>query len=179
MFETRILCRALPQTINNLDKLMPPEFVGRNVDPKSYRTVSEQEALKQHRKKIVELKRDMLQEKLAYYENIIEEHEVSYQKESLRFEYELCEEGPNTSALMERLDNYLDHRKDKRIREILYKESVFRAKLQHPHHHRKSIRTTRKAAISVYPEAIIEASDNLFTEKELALLSSSGNIDLY
>ncbi|CAF4504434.1 unnamed protein product, partial [Rotaria socialis] len=174
MFETRILCRALPQSINKLDKLMPPELTAINADPTRSRTAADREAFKQHRKQIVELKRDMLHDKLAHYENIIEENEISYQKELFRFEYELCEEGPTTCALMKRLEAYLDQRTNKRIREILHKETEFRVKLKYPRHHRKSIRTNRQAAISVYPEAIVETSENLFTEPELALLSSSG-----
>jgi hypothetical protein len=72
------------------------------------------------------------------------------------------------------LNNYLKHRTDKGIREIRYKETIFRTKLNHSRRRYSSSVTNR--TVNVYPEAIIEVLGNHhpFTDKELVLLSSAG-----
>lgn len=167
MFETRILCRVLPRSINKLDKLVPPDNLSYQ-----YKTGSQEEALNQHHKQIRDLKRNLLHDKLSEYESVIEEHEISYQRELIEFPYELSQQNSQNVSLMAHLENYLDHHTNRIMRDILYKETLFRMKLKHPRHRPKS--TAKRNTVSVYPEAIIETTNNLFTDNELALLSSSG-----
>ncbi len=100
-----------------------------------------------------------------------------YQEELLRlFKYELFkQQSDQIENFMNGHNNYLKHRTDRVIREIRYKETIFRIKLNHPRHHYSSSVTNR--TMNIYLEAIIEILKNhyhAFTDKELALLSSAG-----
>ncbi len=57
---------------------------------------------------------------------------------------------------MNYLNNYFKHRTDTSIRQIRYKETIFRAKLNHPLH-RYSPSSVTHRTINVYPEAIISS----------------------
>ena len=81
MFETRILCHRLPQSINNLDKLMPTNEPSSTCMSIQNNNNSRNESLKQYRKQIRDYKRDMLMETLKNYERSIEENEYVYQQE--------------------------------------------------------------------------------------------------
>ncbi|CAF2139141.1 unnamed protein product, partial [Rotaria magnacalcarata] len=72
------------------------------------------------------------------YETIIEGNEYLYQEELLKFEYELSKDIEPVNSLMNSLYYYLNHRTDRLIREIRYKEVIFRIKLNHPHSHGSS-----------------------------------------
>lgn len=170
MFETRILCKTLPKSINDLDKLMLSDDGSTNL--------SKQESDKKHRKQIRDEKRQRLHQSLEHYETIIEENEFLYQAELLHFEYDLCKDMDETNNLMSCLNNYLNHHTDKMIREVYFKEATFRMKLIHPRHQRKSSSYANKH-ISVYPEAIVETSENLFTDQEFTLLSCTGKIHFF
>ncbi|CAF4412539.1 unnamed protein product, partial [Rotaria magnacalcarata] len=92
----------------------------------------------QYRKKIREYKRQVLMKNFEDYETIIEGNEYLYQEELLKFEYELSKDIEPVNSLMNSLYYYLNHRTDRLIREIRYKEVIFRIKLNHPHSHGSS-----------------------------------------
>jgi hypothetical protein len=135
---------------------------------------------KKRQNQIRDSKRQSLAKTLETYELNIEENEYLYQEELLRlFEYELFQQQSHQiENFMNCLNNYLKHRTDKGIREIRYKETIFRTKLNHPRH-RYSSSVMVNRTVNVYPEAIIEVFGNQhhpFINKELALLSSAGTI---
>ena len=178
MFEVRILCKRLPKSINDLDKII--SFDDSSVTSMSMKNQQnkkdhrQQEINKKHQKNIRDYKRQTLAKTFEEYETIIEENEYLYQEELLKFEYESSTHTNQMNNLMTCMNNYLNHRTNKIIREIRYKEAIFRVKLNHPRHRTKSSSTINKN-INVYPEAIDETFENLFTDKELAFLSSIGN----
>ena len=65
-----------------------------------------------------------------------------------------------------------------KMREIRFNETIFRQKLLHPCHRRSTV-TKNNNSISIYPEAIIEIFEKVFTKDELDLLSSLGNAVLF
>ena len=65
-----------------------------------------------------------------------------------------------------------------KIRAVRYNETIFRRKLLHPSHRRSLLNKNNHNTISIYPEAIIEIFEKIFTKKELDLLSSLGNLIL-
>ena len=128
MFETRILCNILPRSINNLDKLIPSNERSLTSIAMENNTNSQTESHKNYRRQIRDNKREMLLETLANYETVIEENEYLYQEELLRFEYELSKHTYTINHLMTCINHYLNHRTDRIIREIRYKEAIFRMK---------------------------------------------------
>ncbi|CAF1526878.1 unnamed protein product, partial [Rotaria magnacalcarata] len=139
IFETRILCKRLPKAINDLDKMAASESSnsGHKTSVQNG-TLSQQELLKKHRKHKQDIKRDELHRLLKNYENTSQENEDLYQKEFFRFEYELYAQVHDLQNKMISLSEYLDHHTNKTIRRIFYEETIFRSKLRHPRHHRKS-----------------------------------------
>ena len=75
------------------------------------------------------------------------------------------------------LCSYLDIQTRNKIRSIRYNETIFRRRLLHPRHRQSSVRNNHKT-ISIYPEAIIEIVETVFTKKEFDLLSSLGIVIL-
>ena len=164
MFEVRILCKSLPKSINELDKIVPLDdsSVTLLMSTENQQNKCEhlqKEINRKHQKKIRGYKRQMLAKTLEEYETSIEENEYLYQEELLKFEYESSTPTNQMKDLMICLTNYLNHRTNKIIREIRYKESLFHVKLNHPRH--RTLSSINKY-ISVYPEAIVETSENLF-----------------
>ena len=115
------------------------------------------------------------------------ENECLFQEELLRLVQndELLRQQQHhhhTENFINCLSNYLKHLIAAGVRKIRYKETIFRMKLNHPRHRYAQSTSVALPAmvrvINVYPEAIIEIpeTDNhhLFTDKELALLSSAG-----
>ena len=176
MFETRILCKCLPKSINKLDELLPLDGkIAMQETSIQNKALLQQELYKQYAKEVQHLKRDVLCDTLIKYENTIEEDEHLYQKELYRFEFELSGHAQDLQSLMTCLNEYLNHYRNKMLRRILYQETIFRMKLSHRHHHRKSTSASSKSRMNVFPEIILEIpEDNLFTDKELTLLSSAG-----
>ena len=176
MFETRILCKCLPNSVNKLDQLLPLDSnIAMQETSNQNRSLLQQEFIRKHAKEIRQFKRDVLSDILTKYENMIAEDEHLYQKELYRFEYELSDQADDLHNLLSCLNEYLKHYTNQAIRRILYQETIFRMKLNHPKHRRKSTSASLKSRISVFPEIILEIpDDNLFTDKELALLSSAG-----
>jgi hypothetical protein len=133
---------------------------------------------KKDQNQIRDSKRQSLAKILETYELNIEENEYLYQEELLRlFEYELfSQQSDQIENFMNCLNNYLKHRTDKGIREIRYKETIFRRKLNHSRHRRRSPIVINKT-VNIYPEVITEVLGNhhqAFTDKEFALPSSAG-----
>jgi len=143
-----------------------------------HNNIQQQISDKKHQNQIRDSKRQSLAKTLETFELDIERNEYLYQEELLRlFEYELFEQQQSDQIenFMNCLNNYLKHRTDKGIREIRYKETIFRRKLNHSRHRRSPSVTNR--TVNVYPEVIIEVLGNhhpSFTDTELALLSSAG-----
>jgi hypothetical protein len=173
----------LPKSINDLDDDQIISFDNSSVSTNINNNIQPQQQIsdKKHQNQIRDSKRQSLAKTLETYELNIEENEYLYQEELLRlFEYddELFEQqSDQIENFMNCLNNYLKHRTDKGIREIRYKETIFRRKLNHPRHRYSSSVTNR--SVNVYPEVIIEVLGNHhhhhpFTGKELALLSSAG-----
>ena len=176
MFETRILCKRLPQSINKLDELLPLNnsivTQGTSIQNK---TLLQQELNKKYAKEVRHFRRDVLYDTLKKYENMIEEDEHLYQAELYRFEFELFDHAEDLYNLMTYLNEYLNHYTNKMIRRILYQETIFRRYLNHSYHYRKSTSASSKPKVNVFPDKIIEIpEDNLFTDKELTLLFSAG-----
>ncbi|CAF1366004.1 unnamed protein product [Adineta ricciae] len=115
---------------------------------------------------------------LEEYESTIEKYEFLYQEELINFESQLFDTEQNdltiNNNLMKCLYNYLHCQTMKKIREIRFNETIFRYKLLHPRHRRSSSSTTSNNTTNIYPEAIIEIFEKVFTTKELDLLSSLG-----
>ncbi|CAF2847256.1 unnamed protein product [Rotaria sp. Silwood2] len=132
------------------------------------------ESLKQYQKEIGDYKRDILMETLKNYETIIEENKYLYQQELFQFEYGLSKHIYQINDLMNYLNDYLNHRTDRIIPEIRDKQAIFRMKLKYPRHCRKLSSSNINKSISIYPEAIVETSENFFTRQELSFLSSTG-----
>ena len=126
------------------------------------------------RKAYKSIKRQYLIKTLEEYESSIEELEYSYQNKLFRMESDLSSQFERKNKCICDLNDYLNHRTSQTIREIRYKQTIFRYKLARPRHRRSSA-SSRIKTISIYPEAIIETSENLFTDKELDFLSSAGN----
>ena len=179
--EVRILCRILPKSMNELDQLIPsdrPAF-SRSNPPSVENNESLYEIIKNHQKWIRNYKRQMLAKQLEDYESAIEQNEFLYQETLFNFESELSDETIDQGdTLMICLYNYLNCRTMTKMREIRFNETVFRQKLLHPRHRRSSV-TKNNNSISIYPEAIIEIVEKVFTKDELDLLSSLGNAVLF
>ena len=100
-------------------------------------------------------------------------------KNFFQFEYEFSKHNYQINDLMICLNDYLNHRTNRIIREIRYKEAIFRMKLKYPHHRRKSSTSNINKNISIYPEATIGTSENPFTPQELSFLSSTDSMSLF
>jgi len=180
--EVRILCRILPKFINEIDQLIPSNH---QLPPYNSNLPTDNnnnflyEIIKKHQKWIRDYKRQNLAKNLEEYESAIEQNEFLYEEELFNFESQLSnEENDQTNNLINCLYNYLNCQTTKKIREIRFNETIFRYKLLHPCHRRSSL-TNNNNTISIYPEAIIEIFEKLFTKKELDLLSSLGKIILF
>ncbi|CAM4942309.1 unnamed protein product [Rotaria socialis] len=177
MLEARIVCKSLSRSIDDLDKLILIDETLLNYMSTNNNISFKDETHQQYRKKIREYKRQVLMKNFEDYETSIEENEYLYQEELLKFEYELSKDIESVNNLMNSLYYYLNHRTDRLIRDIRYKEALFRIKLTHPHSHGSSSSSSSKIdSVSVYPEAIIETSETLFTDEEIKFLSYAGNI---
>lgn len=182
--EIRILCRILPQTMNELDQLIPsnqlqhPQYNANHADTNNNNNNNNSlyETIKKHQKWIRDYKRRILANYFEEHESVIEQNEFLYQEELLNFEFQLSssQNRENNNDLMNCLYNYLNCQTMNKIHEIRFNETIFRYKLLHPCH-RRSLLTTNNNTISIYPEAIIEIFEKVFTKKELDLLSSLGN----
>ena len=167
MFETRILCKRLPQSIDKLDELLPlkSSIVTQGTSIQN-ETLLRQELNKKYAKEIRHLRRDVLYDTLKKYENMIEEAEHLYQAGLYRFEFELFDHAEDLDNLMTCLNEYLNHYTNKMIRRILYQKTIFRRNLNHSYHHRKSTSGSSKPKVNVFPEITLEIpEDNLFTDQ--------------
>ncbi|CAF4750370.1 unnamed protein product [Rotaria socialis] len=177
MLEARIVCKSLSRSIDDLDKLILIDETLLNYMSTNNNISFKDETHQQYRKKIREYKRQVLMKNFEDYETSIEENEYLYQEELLKFEYELSKDIESVNNLMNSLYYYLNHRTDRLIRDIRYKEALFRIKLTHPHSHGSSSSSSSKIdSVSVYPEAIIETSETLFTDEEIKFLSYADSI---
>ena len=179
--EVRILCRILPKSMNELDQLIPsdrPAF-SRSHASSIDNHQSLHEIIKQHQKSIRNHKRQMLAKNLEDYESAIEQNEFLYQEALFNLESEVSDGTIDQGdTLMSCLYNYLHCRTMTKMREIRFNETIVRQKLLHPCHRRSPV-TKNNNTISIYPEAIIEIFENVFTKDELDLLSSLGNAVLF
>jgi hypothetical protein len=175
--EVRILCRILPKSMNELDQLIPPDrpTLSRSNPPPLENNESLYEVIKKHQKWIRNHKRQMLANNLEDYESAIEQNEFLYQEALFNLESEVSDGTIDQSDnLMSCLYNYLNCRTTTKMREIRFNETICRQKLLHPCHRQSSV-TKNDNTISIYPEAIIEIFEKVFTKDELDLLSSLGN----
>ena len=174
--EVRILCRILPKSMNELDQLIPsdrPAF-SRSNPPSVENNESLYEIIKKHQKWIRNHKRQVLAQNLEDFESAIEQSEFLYQEAVFNLESEVSDGTIDQGdILMSCLYNYLNCRTMTKMREIRFNETLFRRKLLHPCHRRSSV-TKNNNLISIYPEAIIEIVEKVFTKDELDLLSSLG-----
>ena len=175
--EVRILCRILPKSMNELDQLIPSDrstFSRANPAPPIDNNESLYEIIKNHQKWIRNYKRQMLAKNLEDYESAIEQNEFLYQEALFNLESEVSNGTIDQGdTLMICLNNYLNCRTMTKMREIRFNETIFRQKLLHPCHRRSSV-TKNNNSISIYPEAIVEIFEKVFTKDELDLLSSLG-----
>lgn len=174
----RILYRILPKQINELDHLIPSNNLTlARTNPANDNSLDE--TIKKHKKSIRDCKRQMLAKNLEEYETAIEQNECLYQEELFNFESTLSteEHDQTKNNLMIYLRSYLDTQTRNKIRSIRYNETIFRRRLLHPRHRQSSVRNNNNT-ISIYPEAIIEIVEKVFTKKELDLLSSLGMVIL-
>ena len=176
--EVRILCRILPKSMNELDQLIPsdrPAWSRSNSAPPTDNNESLYEVIKKHQKWIRNHKRQMLANNLEDYESAIEQSEFVYQEALFNLESEVSDGTIDQGdTLISCLYNYLNCRTMAKMREIRFNETISRHKLLHPCHRRSSV-TKNNNTISIYPEAIIEIFEKVFTKDELDLLSSLGN----
>jgi hypothetical protein len=175
--EVRILCRILPKSMNEIDQLMPadrPAFPRSN-PPSIENNKSLHEIIKKRQKWIRNHKRQMLAKNLEEYESAIEQSEFLYQEVLFNLESEVSDGTIDQGeTLMSCLYNYLHCRTMTKMREIRFNETIVRQKLLHPCHRRSPV-TKNNNYISIYPGAIIEIFEKVFTKDELDLLSSLGN----
>lgn len=169
--------------MNKLDQLIPSnklqhplQYNPNHLDANNNNNNSLYEAMKKHQKRIREYKRQILDKNFEDYESAIEQNEFLYQEELLNFEFQLSssQNRQTDTNLMNCLYNYLNCQTMNKIHEIRFNETISRYKLLHPCHRRSSL-TTNNNSISIYPEAIVEIFENVFTQQELDLLSSLGN----
>ncbi|CAM4825035.1 unnamed protein product [Rotaria magnacalcarata] len=179
MLEARIVWKSLSRSIDDLGKLILIDETLLNCMPTNNNISFKDETHQQYRKKIREYKRQVLMKNFEDYETSIEGNEYLYQEELLKFEYELSKDIEPVNNLMNCLHYYLNHQTDRLIREIHYKEAIFRIKLNHPHYHSSSSSPLKIDSVSVYPEAIIETSENLFTDEEIKFLSCADVIKVF
>ncbi|CAF4187077.1 unnamed protein product, partial [Adineta steineri] len=177
--EVRILCRILPKSINELDRLIPANHLS-STNTNLPNNNSVYELIKNQQKMIREYKRQLLAKNFEEYESTIEEIEFQFQKELFQLESELSyniddneQINTNTNHLVNVINNYLHCQTTRQMRALRYNETIFRYKLLHPSHPRSS-KSNYKNTISIYPEAIIELFEQIFTKKELDLLSTLG-----
>ena len=174
--EVRILCRILLKSMNELDQLIPSDRPAwsRSNPPPNDNNVSLYEIIKKHQKWIRSRKRQMLANNLEDYESAIDKSEFVYQEALLNLESEVSDGTIDQGdTFMSCLYNYLNCRTTSKMREIRFNETIFRQKLLHPCHRRSSV-VKNNNSISIYPEAIIEIFEKVFTKDELDLLSSLG-----
>jgi hypothetical protein len=175
--EVRILCRILPKSMNEIDQLIPsdrPAF-SRSNPPSIDNNESLYETIKKHQKWIQNHKRQTLANNLEECESAIEQSEFLYQEALLNLESEVSDGTIDQGdTLISCLYNYFNCRTTTKMREIRHNETIFRHKLLHPCHRRSPV-TKNNNTISIYPEAIIEIFEKVFTKDELDLLSSLGN----
>ena len=177
--EIRILYRILPKSVNELDRFIPSDqLLSSNANTSNNNNDSLYEMIKKHQKLIRNYKRQMLARYLEEYESAIEQNEFLYQEELFNIECQLSNDENDQTGnnnLISCVYNYLHCQTINKIREIRFNEANFRYKLLHPRHRRSSL--TKYNTISIYPEAIIEIFEQVFTKKQLDLLSSLGKID--
>ncbi|CAF1627423.1 unnamed protein product, partial [Didymodactylos carnosus] len=162
-FEEQIVCMRLLTSIN-----IPEEMAF--ISETNLRLCVD----KNDRTKLRNEKRERIASILENYESNIEANEFEYRKELFQFEYDLSHPADSIDNLMSCLEEYLNHRTQKYMRLIRYKEARFRVRLKQRRHLKSSSSSmSASQSISVYPEAIIETSGSLFTHQEFAFLSST------
>ena len=172
MFEVTIVCRSLPRSTNEIDKVIP--IANTLIETPVDITSSQRQVTDRHRKQIRHEKRQVLLTQLETFESIIEEMEYVYQETLLTLKLGLSSQTDRVEACMQCINSYLNHRTERIMRAIRYKETVLRMKLKHPRH--RSSTSSMNTAMSVYPEAIVETSSSVFSNQELDFLSSTGHV---
>lgn len=164
--ETRLLCRCLPASINDLDRRI---IISPNDNQQHAKQQSLYQTMKKQQTTIRDLKRSMILDLMADYEQKIEEFEYLYQQ--IFVDIEQC----STSVSIDLIYHYLQQTTWNQMKRIRYDERIFDYRLRRPKHRRSST-TMKNNSISIYPEAIIEIFEVIFNRRELDFLSSMGTI---
>jgi hypothetical protein len=162
MFEQRILCHKLPNSLNSI-----------RIDDNN----EEKCAVNKRHKIIQDLKRQMLNIELEQYEAKIQHYEYLYEQELSAFEsetfrinssYQMC----HLNMLIYSVKAYVYHHTNMLIRQIRYKESCLHIKLLRHSRRRQSL-TTKKIA-DVYPQIILDVTRVSLNPIQLDYLSRTG-----
>ena len=165
MFQTRILCKHLPKSI--IDEYKRIEQIPLT---KSHNDVNNKIKLRNE-------KRTILADQLEKFESDIESCEHLLQKESAKLIEEMAKVEHHCEPIMNDLNIYLNQKKIAAMNCMFYQETVFRYKLKYARHRRVPLEA--KDFTDIYPEAIIECEENLFTYREREFLSSKGLYEFF
>ncbi|UJR18760.1 hypothetical protein I4U23_005666 [Adineta vaga] len=161
MFEQRVLCHQLPESLDTVIS---------NVDL--------QQLTKRRYKMLQELKRVTLDAKLREYEQQIQDYEHLYQEDLISLQYQI--QNPSSSnykhqinILMYFLQSYLNHYTQKLMRKIRFKEACLHVKLtRHRRRHQQSF--LPQNIINVYPQTIVDVKKIALNRTQLEYLSQNG-----
>jgi hypothetical protein len=144
MFEQRILCHELPNSINtiNINNL-------------------QEECVNKRNKMVQDLKRQMLNSELEQYETNTHQYETLYEQGLASFQSEIYKTDSSYQInrhdeLMYFVKIYVYHHTKLLLRQIRYKESCFHVKLQRYHRRRPHPSFTPSNTVDVYPQIIVD-----------------------
>ena len=164
-FQQRILCHRLPQSLNKNEDIT--DLTNNNIHVQN--------------KNIQEAKRRQLDRILKQYETQLLDYEHLYEKEWCNLETELFKQYYSTNKIhygdiIECLQNFFNHRQQRTIRTIRYREACVGVVLRKIQRRHISKKTKKKKMIDVYPQVIVDVSKLCLNKRQLDYLSHRGNI---
>lgn len=166
IFQQRILCHRLPQSFNQIEEMTDK--------------IDNMNAKNKH---IQEAKRRKLDRTLQDYETKLLDYEHRYQDEFSKLEMQLWKQHysgarDHYDRMMQCLQDYLNHRSNRTIRTIRYREACVRTALQKLQRRQMSQKSKKKAnKVDVYPQVIVDTKKLSLNQRQLDYLSQRGECD--
>jgi hypothetical protein len=170
MFETRIYCKFLPETFNQLEYFITSiDYLPLNNNEKAIE-------IKNKRYKLIqEAKRQWLNYFLNIYEIKIQQYEQQYQNEFIKLEPLFLNNNDNMindTTLLNNINEYINTRINRLKKDIYDKMTCFRKIILQNRQRSPSI----KNVIGVSPEPYLDLISNPFDKRQWNYLSLGKNI---
>ncbi|CAF1613306.1 unnamed protein product [Rotaria magnacalcarata] len=165
MFETRIYCKFLPETFDQLENFISSiDYLPLNNNEKAV------EIKNKRYKMIQEAKRQWLNYFLNIYEIKIQEYEQQYQNEFIKLESLFSNNNDNIindTTTLNNIKEYINNRTNRLRKDIYDKMSLFQKRILQ----NRQRSSSTKNVIGVTPEAYLDLISNPFNKCQWTYLS--------